>query len=165
MSKINPFILGIIIFLVLVIVGGIVFAYTTADKTPKTYSAESPDRPKAELSASFADLGQMKVSEIKTLDFFLKNTGNQNLEINNISTSCDCTFAQITIGDKISPRFSMHQNPNWMGQIEPGREAKVTASYEPARMPVKGKVERSVYIRTNDPQKPDIVLTLVAEVN
>ncbi|OGD84821.1 hypothetical protein A2165_04625 [Candidatus Curtissbacteria bacterium RBG_13_40_7] len=165
MKRIDPFILGIIIFLGVVLVGGVVFAYKSGRKPMETYSATDQNRPQVELQTNLIDLGEMKVSDIKSADFTVKNIGNKPLQINNISTSCDCTFAQVIIGDQVSPRFTMHQNPKWTGEIQPGQEAKVTATYEPTRMPVKGKVERSVHVKTNDPQNPDIALTVVATVN
>jgi len=165
MRKFDPFIVGIIISLVVIVLGGVVFAYKSGGKPIQTYTVENPDRPKVELSGDRVDLGEMKVSDVKTSDFMMKNVGTKLLQINNISTSCDCTFAQVTIDDKTSPRFTMHQNPEWTGEVEPGKEAKITVIYEPARMPVKGRVERSVHIKTNDPQKPDIALTITATVN
>lgn len=164
MKRIDPFILGIIVFMAVVIFGGVVFAFRVSGKPMQTYSAEDQDRPKIEIHGTTQDLGQMKVSDIKSADFIIKNSGTKPLMISNISTSCDCTFAQITINGKQSPRFSMHQNPQWTGEIVPDAEAKVTAIYEPARMPVKGKVERNVHIKTNDPQNPDLALTVIATV-
>ena len=165
MKRVDPFILSIVFFMTIVIVGGVIFAYKSGGKPLETYTVESQDRPKIELLETTQDLGEMKVSDIKSADFILKNIGTKSLQINNISTSCDCTFAQVTIDGKQSPRFSMHQNPQWIGEIAPGTEAKVTAIYEPAKMPVEGKVERSVHIKTNDPQIPDLALTVTATVN
>lgn len=164
MKRMDPFILGIVIISIFVLFGGIVFAYKSSGKPMQTYSAQASDRPKAEVPSDKADLGQMTVSDIKTADFIIKNSGSKPLQISDVSTSCDCTYAEITIGGATSPRFSMHTTSSWQGEIEPGSQAKVTAIYEPAIMPVQGKVERTVHIKTNDPQKPDITLTLSADV-
>jgi len=165
MKRINPFILGIIIFLFVVLIGGVIFAYKAGGKPIQIYSAQNQDHPQVELSSEFADLGEMSISDVKSADFTIKNIGNKSLQINNISTSCDCTFAQVTIGNKVSPKFMTQQDSQWTGEIQSGQEAKVTATYEPALKPVKGKVERTVYVKTNDPQKSDITLTITAIVN
>jgi len=165
MKKIDPFILGIIFFLLVVLIGGVVFAYKGGGESMQTYTTQDQDRPQAEISTQLVDLGEMKVSDTKSADFIIKNVGNRPLQINNISTSCDCTFAEVTIGDSVSPRFTMHQNPQWTGEIGSGQEAKVMAIYEPAIMPVKGKVERTIYLKTNDPQNPEITLAITAAVN
>ncbi len=165
MKRINLFILGIIFFLIIVIIGGIIFAYKVNDKPIQTYSTQNQSHPQVGLSSESVDLGEMSISDVKSADFIIKNIGNKPLQINNISTSCDCTFAQVTIGDKVSPKFMTQQNSQWTGEIQSGQEAKVTATYQPALKPVKGKVERTVYVKTNDPQKPDITLTITAIVN
>lgn len=165
MKILDPLIVSVVIFLAAIVVGGVIFAYRVSGKPMPTYTTQDQDRPQAELSTQLIDLGEMKVSDIKSADFMIKNIGSRPLQVTNISTSCDCTFAEVTIADKVSPRFTMHQNPQWTGEIQPDQEAKVTAIYEPARMPVKGKVERTVYLKTNDLQNPNIVLTVLATVN
>ena len=164
MKRFDPFILGIIFFMILVLFGGIIFAFKESGKSIRTYSADDRDRPIVELSVISQDLGQMKVSDIKSADFIIKNSGTKPLIINNISTSCDCTFTQIEIDGKTSPRFSMHKNPNWIGEIRSGKEAKLTTIYEPSIMPVKGAVIRNVFFTTNDPQNQNISLTVTATV-
>lgn len=164
MRRIDPFVLGIAIISIFVLFGGIVFAYKSSGKPMQTYSVANGDRPKAQIPVDRADLGEMVVSDIRMADFTIKNSGSKPLQISDVSTSCDCTFAEITIGGAVSPRFSMHTTSSWQGEIGPGADAKVTAIYEPAKMPVQGRVERTVHLRTNDPQKPDIALTLSADV-
>jgi len=165
MKRIDPFILGIAIFTIIALIGGTFFAFKAIGKPLELYSASESERPQAELNTKVQDLGQMKVSDVKSADFTLKNVGQKPLQITNVSTSCNCTFAQIEINGKKSPRFSMHQNPNWVGEIEPGKEAKITATYQPSLMPVKGAVERDVLLTTNDPQNPNISLKVTAVVD
>lgn len=164
MKRIDPFILGIIIFTLIALAGGTYFAFKTIGKPLELYSASDTERPRVEVSASLIDLGQMKVEEIKNAEFTLTNIGEKTLQINNISTSCNCTFAQVEIEGQKSPRFSMHESPSWTGEIEPDREAKIIVTYEPALMPVKGKVERSAFMKTNDPQNSELSLKVSATV-
>lgn len=165
MKKVDPFILIMIGLFVVIMVGGTVFALKSTAKPLELYSDSESERPQAELNTKVQDLGQMKVSDVKSVDFILKNVGQKPLQITNVSTSCNCTFAQIEIDGKKSPRFSMHQNPNWVGEIGAQKEAKITATYEPSLMPVKGKVERDVLFTTNDPQNPNISLKITAAVD
>ena len=164
MRRFDPFILTIVIISILVIAGGIFFAFKVTGKPLETYSASDSERPQIEVDTKLRDLGQMKVSDIKSADFIIKNIGQKPLQITNISTSCNCTFAQIEIDGKKSPRFSMHQNPAWTGEIAPQKEAKLIAIYEPSLMPVQGSVERNVLFTTNDPQNPNVSLKLTATV-
>ncbi|MEM3063615.1 MAG: DUF1573 domain-containing protein, partial [Nitrososphaerota archaeon] len=154
----DPFILAILILSILIVSGGVLFAYKTSKPLElTTYSEEATDKPILELSAEHLDLGEMKVSETRTAEVILENKGTRTLEIYNISTSCDCTFVQLEIGEEKSPLFTMHSSrENWVGKIEAGNRAKLTVIYEPARMPVQGKVERFVLFNTNDPFKPEI---------
>jgi len=165
MKRMDPFILVIIISIIVVMVGGVIFALKATGKPMELYSASATERPQVELNTKKQDLGQMKVSDVKSAEFIIKNVGQKPLQLTNVSTSCNCTFAQIEIEGKKSPRFSMHQNPNWIGEIESQKEAKITATYEPSLMPVKGAVERDVLFTTNDPQNPNISLKVTAAVD
>jgi len=164
MKKLDPFILGILVFLVLILLGGTVLAFQLTGKPMQAYSSSDRDKPKVEISNTYQDLGPMTLSDIKSADFTISNMGNKPLQISNISTSCDCTFAQVTIDDQKSPSFSMHANPSWTGEIQPGKQAVLTAIYEPAKMPVSGEVERTVHLKTNDPQYSDLAFTVKATV-
>lgn len=165
MKRIDPFILGIAVFTIIALIGGTFFAFKATGKPLELYSASESKRPQAELNTKLQDLGQMKVSDVKSADFIIKNAGQKPLQITNVSTSCNCTFAQIEIDGKKSPRFSMHKNPAWTGAITPQKEAKITVTYEPSLMPVKGAVERDVLLTTNDPQNPNISLKVTAVVD
>lgn len=162
--KFDPIFLGIVIFFVLALIGGVFFAFKMGGKPLQVYSKDNPDKPKAEISATTSDFGEMKVSDIKTADFFIKNSGSKKLQLTNVSSSCNCTFAEITINNVKSPRFSMHSTNSWLGEVDPSTEAKVTVIYQPSIMPVQGKVERTVSLKTNDPEKTDISFKITATV-
>ena len=165
MKRIDPFILGIAIVTIIALIGGTFLAFKATGKPLELYSASENERPQAEFNTKVQDLGQMKVSDVKSADFIIKNVGQKPLQVTNVSTSCNCTFAQLSINGKLSPRFSMHKNPSWTGEIEPGKEAKITVTYEPSLMPVKGTVERDVLFTTNDPQNQNISLKVTAVVD
>lgn len=130
-----------------------IFSYSTSDK----------DKPKVTLASTFSDLGNMKVKDEKAAQFIIENTGNKPLQLYKISTSCDCTFGQVTIDDTKSPEFSMHASP-WVGTVEAGKKATLSVIYRPSIMPVSGVVTREVYVQTNDPENQQLTFTIKAFV-
>ncbi len=91
------------------------------------------------------DFGTFKEeSGRQTYDFYVTNTGNQPLVIQNIVASCGCT------------------TPEWTkGPIAPGGKGKITAIYDPKDRPGAFNKTLSVYMNT----KPEVtVLTIKGEV-
>lgn len=129
------------------------------------YKQEDKEKPKIELKNDFIDLGKMKVSEEKKGEFVIKNIGQKPLQLFNVNSSCGCTLGQVEIEGKLSELFGMHSRSDWIGEVKPGKTAKVYAIYRPFVMPVYGMVEREVYVSTNDPQNPKLVFKVKAIVN
>lgn len=161
----NFFIVGLIsIFLII----GSYFLIKKNSFSPQSivyYSPQDEQRPKIKIEKDFYDLGKMRVSQEKQVEFVLKNEGKKPLQLFQVFTSCGCTFAKVVIDNKESEEFSMHSQSNWIGEVLPGKKAKVVAIYRPYLMPVYGLVERQIYLATNDPTNPKIVLRLQAVVN
>ncbi len=128
------------------------------------YVKSDSSRPKANVASFSSDLGKMKVSDEKTTQFAIENSGNKSLSLFKISTSCDCTFAIVTINDVKSEEFNMHSKSSWTGEVKPGEKAILTVIYRPSVMPVSGPVSREVYLLTNDPDKPKLTFTISAFV-
>ncbi len=159
-------IIGIIISSV-VAIGGSYFLLVGGQKPQQqiaSYSVSDKKRPKAEAKTTFADLGKMKTNDEETADFMIENTGDKPLQLFNITSSCNCTFGQITINDDKSPLFSMHSQSNWVGNLNRGEKATVTVIYRPYLMPVKGEITRSVSVKTNDPQNKELTFSVKAFV-
>lgn len=129
-----------------------------------SYTANDSERPKVAVPNLLADLGTMKVKDEKSASFVIENTGTKPLSLSRISTSCDCTFGQLTINGEKSPEFSMHSKNPWVGTINPGEKAVLEAIYRPFIMPVSGPVTRDVFVSTNDPDNPRLTFTLKAVV-
>ncbi len=115
------------------------------------------------------DLGQMKVTDEKTADFTLTNSGSSTLTVSQFETSCDCTFARVVIASTTSPEFNMrmHVAPDvfaWKADIAPGEQAKIQMIYKPSIMPVYGKVVRELHFRTSDPERSEVALKIIATV-
>ena len=164
MGKANSIVIGIILVSV-VIFGGIIFAALKNKPIQTTqYNINEKEKPQIQISETDFSFGKIKVSDIVTKEIQIKNTGFKDLELQNFSTSCDCTFAQLKIGEQKSPKFTMHQNSPWQGLVPPNQTATLSVIYEPARMPVKGQVNRAVFFESNDPQKPEITIKFTAEM-
>ena len=160
-------IIGLIIFS-LVAIGGSYFFLINGQKPQvqiASYSLTDKERPKVEAKTTFSDLGKMKVSEDKSANFKIKNIGQKPLQLNNITSSCNCTFAQVVINGKESDLFGMHNISDFAGEVLPGKEAIIKVTYRPSIMPVYGPVEREVYVSTNDPENPKLIFKVKATVN
>ena len=124
------------------------------------YQTNDTEKPIASYGTETKDLGKMKISDEKSADFTVKNTGTKPLSLFNISSSCGCTAGVVTIKDDKSPEGSMHAKGSWVGSLIPGDTATVTVIYRPSIMPVKGDISRSVSVETNDPQNKQLTFTI-----
>jgi|SRR5680860_52482 len=83
--------------------------------------------------------------------FTIKNTGVEQVIVSKLHTSCMCTEASLTVGDKTEGPFSMEGHgsvPKIYVVIPAGGEASVEAIYDPAAHGSSGigKIERSIFI-------------------
>lgn len=165
-GKIDPFVMGIIGFSVLIVVGVLFVAFsTTPESKMTTYENTQEERPEIKIEKTSVDFGNMDISDKKTEEITIENTGDKPLQISNVSTSCGCTSAQVVINNEESPIFSMHGNPAWMGEVAPGKKAILRVIYEPAKHPVQGKSEKAIFFKTNDPDNSEVNINLTAWVN
>ena len=164
MRKLDP-ITSSIIFITIVVFGGIILAAIKSQGIPITqYKITDAERPQLEILETNFDFGQMKLSEIKTKEIVIKNRGRKPLVISDLITSCDCTFAQLLVDGRESPRFSMRRDSKWRDEISPAGEAKLRIIYEPRIMPVQGRVRREIVFKTNDPSSPLVNLRFDAVI-
>lgn len=115
---------------------------------------------KVEARETVADLGEMKVSDVKSRDFVIKNVGENPLQITSVSSSCNCTVGQIVYNGQTSREYGMHAPGKFVNEIAVGDTAIVRVIYKPYIMPVYGPVTRDVYVGTNDPQNPRLTFTV-----
>lgn len=160
------FIIGIVVISSAILFGSYFIISKTSPQEVKvaSYTSLSKDKPKVEVKTTFFDLGKMKVSEQKTAEFTLKNTGNKPLQLFDISSSCGCTVGQISYLGKDSKEFGMHSVGSFETPIAPNTVAKVKVKYRPYVMPVYGQVERQVFVSTNDPTNPKLTFQVKAFV-
>ena len=164
MKKIDP-ILVIIIVIILVIIGGVILAFNSSSGSnisERNYQKTDINRPKLEISETSSDFGKMSVKDIKSKEIKIKNNGSESLVMKNFSSSCNCTFIQLKTEKDTSPKFSMHSNASWKGELPANSEAIIIVTYQPSLMPVQGEISRSAYFKTNDPENPNINIKLTA---
>ena len=87
------------------------------------------------VSQELGEVPQQKIELIYTV----RNDGESDLQIEKISTSCDCTKAVID-----------------QEQIAPGQSAVLTVTLDPTQDNLYGDVTRVIYLRSNDPENPEV---------
>ena len=152
------YILGVIILMGIIIV-------VNSKGTITTTKIDDPNRPVATANTTSFDFGKMTNQDIRSKTFEITNTGKSDLLLTQVATSCDCTYVYVTTGGTKSPKFTMHAKLSWRGKIAPNESAQVEVIYEPAIMPVQGKVERIVTVTTNDPKHETLEFKVQAEVS
>jgi Protein of unknown function (DUF1573) len=124
------------------------------------------DRPIIEMSPREIDLGNVSRGlYLQNTTFNIKNTGNVDLVIDKLETSCGCTSAYLTIKGVNSPTFghSMVKESypipeGWQVSLSPGETGTLTAEYNTTFHPGVeglGPATRVTTIFSNDPIEPD----------
>lgn len=157
-------IIGALIAAVLIIVGASVVL--SKDNSPKR---DQQGAASMTIDKKEEDFGSMKGDEEKTATFTISNTSDTQLRLWGIATSCDCTFASVTIGDKTTGEFNMAMHmssalKNWIGEVPAGQTALLRVTYRPKVMPVTGPVSRQVRFSTNDPKNAEVEVSVKANV-
>lgn len=100
--------------------------------------------------------------------FVVKNSGDKELEITKVQTSCMCTEANLKMsnGEVVGP-FGMHSSLRKENiKVGPGETMNVEAIFDPnAHGPSgTGFVDRTIYIETNSTKKNKVELKFTANV-
>jgi hypothetical protein len=101
-------------------------------------------KPKAVVVEPIGDVGSVAKGDNATHDFVIKNDGAADLQITNVQPSCGCTVARY---DKL---------------IAPGKTGSVHVVVDTTTFT--GAIAKSVTVYTNDPENPQIQLTVRAKV-
>lgn len=145
MIKINSKLLLIIVLGI--VLGLAIYGYFRAMPSGKNLTGEQPQ---IEITPKFFDFGEVKYGKAVEYSFKVKNLGTEILEIKRVATSCACTTA------KIAKEI-----------IEPGEEAALKVVYNTGLMSgshAKGKQERIIYLKSNDPENPQAEVKIQAVV-
>lgn len=106
-------------------------------------------KPVAETHKKTYDFGKVKRSGgVVSTTFEIENHGREPLKIGEISTSCGCTSAKI---EKVELGFN--------------EETELTVYFDPNfhEEPL-GKITRSVFVKTNDPDLPEMQFDIYVEI-
>ena len=102
-------------------------------------------QPKLVLQQSSFDFGDIKQGEIVSHTFVLTNSGGDLLKITNVQASCGCTAA---VPEK--------------SELAPGESTNLPVKFNSTgRM---GMQKKTVKIFTNDPQSPEMTITIAGNV-
>lgn len=112
----------------LILVCVALFVMTACAKKPPRIAVEP-------VTQELGELPQQKIELVYTV----RNDGESELQIEKISTSCDCTKASIA-QDKIAP----------------GQSSVLTVTLDPTEDNLYGDITRLVYLRSNDPENPEV---------
>lgn len=124
----------------------------------------SLDRPEIEVNPSSYDFGNIQ-REVVSKTFEIRNSGKAELKLTQVSTSCGCTTAVVKARGIVSPVFGLHNNPkDWSIVLLPGETAALEVTYDAELHPDTGLVHRVVYIKSNDPMKPEAQVDIWANV-
>ena len=94
--------------------------------------------PQISIEPALQDLGTQP-QQLIDLDYTVKNTGNADLVIEKVSVSCECTTAELE-----------------KNTIPPGESAGLRVKFDPAEDNLFGDIQRIIYLRSNDPKKPEV---------
>jgi hypothetical protein len=126
--------IGIIGFTVLLIVG---LAYWQGGKDTNEQTQPLAHVAGVQISPETYELGDVELNGgLVTREYEVKNDTDQTMKLKKIVTSCMCTQAKVSVGDKESRFFGMEhpgdRNPPINYEIPPGGNAKVTVNFDPA---------------------------------
>jgi hypothetical protein len=149
--------IGIIGFTVLMIVG-LAFWQGGKEDVPSSNTQSLGQVAGVQVNPENYDLGNVPINGgLVTKEYELKNDTESTIKLGNVVTSCMCTQAKVTIGDKESRFFGMEhpgdRNPSLGYEINPGEKALVTVNFDPAAHGPQGigPFDRVVEITFNDP--------------
>ncbi len=94
--------------------------------------------PRIVVEPTSQDLGEKPQAPLE-LTYTVRNEGGSPLKIEKVSTSCGCTRAKV---DRET--------------IPPGESAQLLVSFDPTETNLYGDLLRVIYIRSNDPDNPEV---------
>jgi hypothetical protein len=112
-------------------------------------AACGPPPPDIALLPESADLGEVRNGEILTIEAEVLNNGGTPLKIEQISTTCGCTTADIE-----------------QRTIPAGSTATLTITFDSGAhgSQFDGPIRRAVFLWTNDPDEAEVTFTFSADV-
>ncbi|MEJ2649643.1 MAG: DUF1573 domain-containing protein [Sedimentisphaerales bacterium] len=114
---------------------------------PQEQPPEVYETPQIQFNASSHDFGRISPNSLHTCEFVFTNTGNSDLVISKVETSCsNCTAALLENDKKV---------------YAPGESGKLLANYTDT---VLGQSLKHIYVYSNDPASPRAELAVHANL-
>lgn len=160
--------IGIAIITLVILGGAMIFLNNTPSSTKATLQKTVGAKIETlETNFDFKDIPYSGGNAIH--EYKIKNTGDKDLEIANMNTSCACskTYFKSVKGESL--KFSMKgmsAPSNWKGILTPGEEGSVFFSFDPTYHgpSAVGPISRIVSFETNDPDHPYVELSFSGNV-
>lgn len=149
----KKFIIGIIVFTVLIFSGGILLLSGSSGQAAIEKTADAMIE-LTEKKFNFKNIAYSggNVSH----SFLIKNAGTKDLKITNLATSCMCTQVYFKNKNTEGPKFGMKSHAsgssNWVGILKPGEKGEIIAVFDPTAHGPQGigPISRLVSFETND---------------
>jgi hypothetical protein len=107
--------------------------------------ADEMQKPKAVFLSKSHNFGPITEGKKVSTVFYFKNTGTADLLVKKIRTSCGCTAVLLS-----------------SDTIKPGDTGELKVSFDSSGF--KGKIEKSIYFHSNDPDNPVVQLIIKSVV-
>jgi len=102
--------------------------------------------PRINFDKEVIDYGKVRYGETVSEDFVFSNTGDETLVIEKLRSSCGCTKA--IKGSR---------------EVPPGGKSHIVAAFDTTDLRP-GKKQQHVFVESNDPERPMVKLTVLADV-
>jgi hypothetical protein len=128
------------------------------------------ERPELVVASDEVNLGTASMADGPvSAEFVVTNSGQADLTINNLSTSCMCTTAALETAGGLGPTFGAHADENpvgWSAMLAPGEQATLIVTFDPnAHGPDGvGPFRRVITLSSDDPLQPDLEVQITGEV-
>ncbi len=155
MSKDSKLIVISVFFVFILIIGGSFWLVNGSQKEVLNIKKEAVG---ILTEPELFDLGSVPINGgVVTREYVFKNITSGSMKLRKIATSCMCTTASVTIGDKTTRFFSMEgsgSNPLVNLDLQSGESGKVTFRFDPAAHGPKGvgAFDRSIWLTFTDPE-------------
>ncbi|TDJ54855.1 MAG: DUF1573 domain-containing protein [Ignavibacteria bacterium] len=106
---------------------------------------ESSSYPILHFDQTKYNFGIVKEGKVVEYTFNFENSGNSTLKIKDIKTSCGCTAALVS-----------------SEVLKPGEQGTIKVELDTSNR--KGKMSRTITIKSNDPKDPTKILTIYADI-
>ena len=114
--------------------------------TPRPVQSGEP-APRLDIPSADHDFGRVYGQWDVTHVFAIQNTGDADLVLSNLVTSCGCTVAELS-----------------SSVVPPGQRADLAVTFDAGFHETKGAVTRLVWFATNDPSQPWAEVRIAADV-